>query len=177
MTSRHKKSGEKKTGQEKKKSAPEKKTSGAGSILAVGFVIMIFIIPIGLCFYTAPAATYTVVPTNPLPAAVEAAGASICSTTNTQWNVSGATGGITYIISSNCQAQSSSNTITVMIQAFDSAQSRDAAVQMYNTMTVGRSKPTGNLFAYNQYLIYVTPPNTDLMRQIGAELKKMKASQ
>jgi len=65
----------------------------------------------------------------------------------------------------------------VQIQAFDSVESRDAAVQMYNTMTVGRSKPVGNLFAYGQYLIYVTPPNTALMKQIGAELQKMKTGQ
>jgi hypothetical protein len=177
MSSGHKKSKEKAEKPEKKTSGSEKKTSGAGSILAIGIVLMILIIPIGLCFYTAPSPEpYTVGPVNPLPAAVQAAGASICSTTDTHWNVTGATGGKTYVISYNCAAQTSSNTITVQIQAFDSTQSRDAAVQTYNTMTVGRGKPVGNLFEYNQYVIYVTPPNTNLMRSIGAELKKMTGS-
>jgi len=175
MTSRHKKSGEKKTGQDKKTSASEKKTSGAGSILAVGFVLMIFIIPIGLCFYTAPAEPYTTIPEDPLLTAVHQAGAVICDTTNTQWDVPGATGGKTYVVSYDCKNQNSANTITVQIQAFDSQESRDAAVMMYNTMTVGKGRPTGNLFAYRQYLIYVTPPNTPLMKSIGVELQKMKA--
>ena len=175
MTSRHKKSGEKAGKPEKKSAGPEKKTSGAGSILAIAFICMIFLAPLLLCFYTAPAEPYTVVPEQPLLAAVHEAGAVVCDTTSTHWNVPGATGGDTYVVSTDCKHQTSSNTITVQIQAFDSQASRDAAVQTYNTMTVGKGKPVGNLFAYNQYLIYVTPPNTALMRQIGAELKKMMA--
>jgi hypothetical protein len=176
MSSGHKKGREKAGKPEKKTSGSEKKESGSGSILAIGIVLMFLIIPIGLCFYTAPSETYTVGPANPLPAAVQAAGASICSTTDKQWDVPGATGGKTYVISYNCAAQTSSNTITVQVQAFDSQESRDAAVMTYNTMTVGKGKPTGNLFAYKQYLIYVTPPNTPLMKSIGAELQKMKGT-
>jgi hypothetical protein len=156
----------------------KKSESGAGSILALAIVGMIFIIPIGLCFYSAPPAEpYTTLPEDPLLTAVHAAGATICSTTDTQWNVPGATGGNTYVVSTDCKAQSSANTITVQIQAFDSVASRDAAVMTYNTMTVGRGKPVGNLFAYGQYLIYVTPPNTALMKEIQAEIQKMKAGQ
>jgi len=169
MTSRGKKS---------QKKTSEHGESGSGSILGVAFVCMIFLIPIGLCFYSAPPAdTYTTLPEDPLLTAVAAAGATICDTTDTQWDVPGAEGGTTYVISTDCRAQSSANTITVQVQAFDSVESRDAAVQTYNTMTVGRGKPVGNLFAYGQYLIYVTPPNTALMKQIGAELQKMKGSQ
>ncbi|MDD1665808.1 MAG: hypothetical protein LUQ32_10675 [Methanomicrobiales archaeon] len=177
MSSGHKKGKEKAGKPEKKSSGSEKKESGSGSILAIGVVLMFLIIPIGLCFYTAPAEPYTVVPEDPLLTAVHEAGAYICDTTNTQWDVPGATGGKTYIVSYDCKDQTSSNTITVQIQAFDSQDSRDAAVMMYNTMTVGKGKPTGNLFAYNQYLIYVTPPNTPLMKSIGAELQKMKSPQ
>jgi hypothetical protein len=161
----------------KKAPAAEKKQAGHGSVLAVVVVLMILFIPIGLCFVSVTPEPYTVIPTNPLPTAVQAAGASICSTTDTRWNVTGATGGKTYVISSNCAAQTSTNTIKVQIQAFDSVQSRDAAVQTYNTMSVGRGKPVGNLFEYNQYVIYVTPPNTNLMRSIQTQLKKMKGSQ
>jgi hypothetical protein len=175
MSSGHKKGREKAVKQEKKSSGSEKKESGSGSILAIGVVFMILIIPIGLCFYSAPPAEpYTVVVTDPLETAVHNAGAIICDTTNTQWDVPGATGGKTYVVSYDCTNQNSANTITVQIQAFDSQESRDAAVMMYNTMTVGKGKPTGNLFAYNQYLIYVTPPNTPLMKSIGVELQKMK---
>jgi hypothetical protein len=176
VSSGHKKSKEK-VARPEKTSGSDKKASGSGSILALVMVFMILIIPIGLCFYSAPPAEpYTVSPVNPLPAAVQAAGAAICSTMDTHWNVTGATGGKTYVISADCAARTSSNTITVQVQAFDSTESRDAAVQIYNTMTVGRGKPTGNLFAYKQYLIYVTPPNTPLMKSIGAELQKMKGS-
>jgi hypothetical protein len=173
MTSKGKKSKKTSSGGGSKKSE-----SGSGSLIALAVVAMIFIIPIGLCFYSAPPAEpYTTLPEDPLLSAVHAAGATICDTTNTQWNVPGATGGTTYIISTDCKAQTSSNTITVQVQAFDSVESRDAAVQTYNTMTVGRGKPVGNLFAYGQYLIYVTPPNTALMRQIQAEIQKMKTGQ
>jgi hypothetical protein len=152
--------------------------SGSGSIAAIIVLAMIFLIPIGLCFYSAPEAEpYTTLPEDPLLSAVHAAGATICDTTSTQWNVPGATGGTTYVISTDCRAQTSANTITVQVQAFDSVESRDAAVQTYNTMTVGRGKPMGNLFAYGQYLIYVTPPNTALMRDIQEEIQKMKTGQ
>jgi len=173
MTSAGKKPKKKSSG-----SAPKKGESGSGSVLAIAVVAMIFIIPIGLCFYSAPPAEpYTTLPENPLLTAVGEAGATVCDTTDIQWNVPGATGGTSYVVSTDCRAQTSANTITVQIQAFDSVESRDAAVQTYNTMTVGRSKPVGNLFAYGQYLIYVTPPNTALMKQIGAELQKMKSGQ
>jgi|GEM_PF-1445432 len=174
MSSGHKKGKEKAGKTEKKTSGSEKKSSGSGSILALVVVSMFLIIPIGLCFYTAPPAEpYAVVPEDPLLTAVHNAGATICDTTNTQWDVPGATGGKTYVVSTDCRNQNSANTITVQIQAFDSQGSRDAAVMMYNTMTVGKGKPVGNLFAYNQYLIYVTPPNTPLMKSIGVELQKM----
>ena len=175
MSPGHRKGEEKAAGPGKHAGGSGKKTSGSGHILAIAFIFMIFMIPIGLCFITFPTATYTVSATNPLAAAVQAAGASICSTADTQWDVAGATGGKTYVISYNCNHQTSTNTITVQVQAFDSQESRDGAVLTYNTMYVGRGKPVGNLFAYNQYLIYVTPPNTDLMRSIGAELQKMVA--
>ena len=164
-----------KSGKQTGKKAPpaEKKASGHGSVLALVVVLMILFIPIGLCFVSVTPEPYKVIPANPLPAAVQAAGASICSTTDTHWNVTGATGGKNYVISYNCAAQTSTNTITVMIQAFDSTQSRDAAVQTYNTMMVGRGKPVGNLFEYDQYIIYVTPPNTNLMRSIQTQLKAM----
>jgi hypothetical protein len=176
MSSGHKKGKEKADKTPKKTSGSEKKESGSGSVIAIGVVLMFLIIPIGLCFYTAPPAEpYTVVPEDPLLTAVHNAGATICDTTNTQWDVTGATGGKTYVVSYDCKNQNSGNTITVQIQEFDSQESRDAAVMMYNTMTVGKGKPTGNLFPVNQYLIYVTPPNTPLMKSIGAELQKMKA--
>jgi len=173
MTSREKKSKKTSTGGGSKTGE-----SGSGSVLAIAVVAMIFIIPIGLCFYSAPPAEpYTTLPEDPLLTAVHAAGATICDTTDTQWNVPGATGGTTYVVSTDCKAQSSANTITVQIQEFDSVASRDAAVMTYNTMTVGRGKPVGNLFAHGQYLIYVTPPNTALMKQIQAEIQKMKSGQ
>ncbi len=177
MSSGHKKGKKKADAPEKMSSASEKKQSGAGSIAAILIVGMILIIPLGLCFYTAPPAeSYPVtLYEDPLLDAVHNAGATICDTTNTQWDVPGATGGKTYVVSTDCTNQNSANTITVQIQAFDSQESRDAAVMTYNTMTVGRGKPTGNLFVYGQYVIYVTPPNTPLMKNIGAELRKMKA--
>ena len=175
MSSGHKKGREKADRAEKKSSGNEQKKSGSGSVLAILIVGMILIIPIGLCFYSVSAEPYTTIPENPLLTAVDNAGAAICEASDTQWNVPGATGGHTYIVSTDCKNQNSGNTITVQIQEFDSRESRDAAVLAYNTMTVGRGKPVGNLFEYNQYVIYVTPPNTNLMKSIGAELKKMKA--
>jgi hypothetical protein len=177
MSSGHKKGREKAAKPEKTTPKSEKKESGSGSILAIAFIGMIFLAPLLLCFYTAPAEPYTMVPDQPLLTAVHNAGAVVCDTTSTHWNVPGATGGDTYVISTDCKAQTSANTITVQVQAFDSQASRDAAVQTYNTMTVGKGKPVGNLFEYNQYVIYVTPPNTNLMRQIGVELKKIMSPQ
>jgi len=177
MSSGHKKGREKAAKAEKAAPKSEKKTSGAGSILAIAFVFMIFLVPIALCFYSVPAEPYTVVPDQPLLTAVHNAGAVVCDTTSTHWDVPGATGGDTYIVSTDCKNQNPANTITVQVQAFDSQASRDAAVQTYNTMTVGKGKPVGNLFEYNQYVIYVTPPNTNLMRQIGVELKKIMPPQ
>lgn len=158
-------------------SGTKDRTNWSGIVGAILVVGMILAIPIGLLFFAAPPAEpYAVVPGDPMPTAVANAGAHICSTTPNQWDVPGATGGTTYVISYDCANQSRANTITVQIQAFDSQDSRDAVMRIYNTMMLGRGKPLGNLMAYNQYLIFVTPPNTPLMSRIGAELQAMRAA-
>ncbi len=134
--------------------------------LSVLFIIGIVLIPFGVAALLHQAEPYRVVEGEPLREAAEAAGLSVSAVTDTLWNVPGAAGGKTYVLSDD-----DADTIRVEVQAFESEEARDAAVRTYLSQGVGRTRPVGNLFVVGQYLIYVEPYDSDLLKRLAAELK------
>ncbi|MDD1685811.1 hypothetical protein [Methanoregula sp.] len=135
------------------------------------FLVLMFLIPCAMIIFVSTEVPYRVVPGEPVKDAALAAGITITSVKDTTWNLTGATGGKTYVLT-----DSSGNTVTMSTQAFDSAESRDAAIRLYNAHPVGRGKPVGSLLVVGQHIVYVTPANSPILEEISGELKKMNGS-
>jgi hypothetical protein len=131
------------------------------------FLVLMFLIPCIMIIFVSEEVPYRIVPGEPVRDAAQAMGISVTSVKDTTWNLPGATGGKTYILS-----DSAGNVVTISTQAFDSAESRDAAIQLYNANPVGRGKPLGSLMVVGQHLVYITPPNSEILQRIAPELKK-----
>jgi len=141
------------------------------AVVSVLLVAAIVLIPVGIATLMHQAEPYRIVEGEPLREAAEAAGLRVCNVTDTLWNIPGATGGTTYVLSDNC-TDPDADTIKVEIQAFDSEESRDAAIRTYLSQGVGRLRPVGSLIVVGQYLVYVEPYDSDLLKRLAAELKK-----
>ena len=142
--------------------------NGAWAVILI--LIVIFLLPIGwmLVFYSAE--PYHVVSGEPLRDAAQAAGINVVSATDSTWPVAGATGGKTYTLSDE-----TGNIYTVQTQLFDSAGSRDAAIQVYNAQSVGRGRPVGKLIIVGNHLVYVKPYTSEILKRLAPELQKLKA--
>jgi hypothetical protein len=142
-----------------------------GSWGVILILILIFLIPIGWILVFSTAEPYHVVSGEPLRDAAQAAGIKVVNATNSTWPVPGAIGGKTYTLSDE-----NGNIYTVQSQSFDSAASRDAAIQVYNAQTVGRGRPVGKLIIVGNHLLYVKPYTSAILKRIAPELQKIKAS-
>jgi hypothetical protein len=142
-----------------------------GKGIAILIIILIFLFPIGwmLVFYTAE--PYHVVSGEPLRLAAQAAGITVVNVTDSTWPIAGATGGKIYTLSDE-----SGTIYTIHTQSFDSTSSRDAAVLLYDSQTIGRGRPAGKLIVVGNYLVYVQPYTSGILKRIAPELQKLKAT-
>ena len=131
------------------------------------FLVLMFLIPCIMIIFISEEVPYRIVPGEPVRDVAQAMGISVTSVKDTTWNLPGATGGKTYVLT-----DSAGNVVTVSTQVFDSAESRDAAIRLYNANPVGRGKPMGSLMVVGQHLIYITPANSEILQRIAPELKK-----
>ena len=143
--------------------------NGAWAVILI--LIVIFLLPIGwmLVFYSAE--PYHVVSGEPLRDAAQAAGINVVSATDSTWPVAGATGGKTYTLSDE-----TGNIYTVQTQLFDSAGSRDAAIQVFNAQSVGRGRPVWKLIIVGNHLVYVKPFTSEILKRLAPELQKLKTT-
>jgi hypothetical protein len=112
-----------------------------------------------------------VVSGEPVREAAQAAGITVVSATDSTWPVAGAMGGKTYTLSDE-----SGNIYTIRTQKFDSAESRDAAIQVYNAQSLGHGRPVGKLIVVGNYLVYVQPFTSAILKRIAPELQKLKTT-
>jgi len=146
----------------------ESDTAAWGAIL---IILVMFLLPIIWIVALYPAEPYHAVSGEPLRDAAQAAGIKVVRATNSTWPVAGATGGKTYTLSDE-----TGNIYTVHTQLFDSAGSRDAAIQVYNAQSVGRGRPVGKLIIVGNYLLYVKPYTSEILKRIAPELQKLKTT-
>lgn len=140
-------------------------------IVALVLVIAIIMLPISVAILTHGSDPYRTIETNPVEAVAEAAGLTICSETPVTWNLAGAEGGKIYTISDNCE--NPSTTITVEVQKFNSQESRDAAILLYRTNTIGKAKTSGSMIVVGQYLVFVSDKGSSLFRAIAEKIDKI----
>ncbi len=140
-------------------------TTSRGDRALVIFLVLMFIMPFILVLFVERESPYGAVTGEPVGEAATATGISVTSTKDTRWNLSGATGGKTYVL-----ADTAGNTVTIATQSFDSAESRDAAVLQYNAQPVGRGRPVGSLIVIRNQLVYITPANSPILAELGPAL-------
>jgi hypothetical protein len=133
------------------------------------FLIIVALLPFGLILVVAAESSYHQVSGEPVSEAAQATGITIASVKDSTWNIPGATGGKIYILTDN-----SGETVTVSTQAFDSAESRDAAVRLYNAHPVGRGLPVGSLVVIGQHVIYTTPAHSKILERLAPGLKNYR---
>jgi hypothetical protein len=134
------------------------------------FLIAMVLLPLGLVLVVAEESPYHQVSGEPVNEAALATGITVTSVKDTTWNLPGASGGKIYVLTDN-----NGEVVTVSTQSFDSAQSREAAIRLHNAHQVGRGKTVGSLIVLGQQLIYVTPANSNILKNLAPELKKRAA--
>lgn len=138
-----------------------------GEIGLAVFLVVMFLLPclmLGLIFEEAP---YHTVAGEPVKEAADAAGISVVSVKGTLWNQAGATGGKTYTLT-----DPAGDTAIIATQAFDSAESRDAAIRLYNSHPLGKGKPVGSMIVVGQYIVYATPSNSPIFAKLAPALQQ-----
>ncbi len=138
-----------------------------GEICLALLVAVLFILPclmLGLIYEEAP---YHTVAGEPVKEAADAAGISVVDVKGTLWNMTGATGGKTYTLTDQ-----EGDTAYVATQAFDSAESRDAAVRLYNAHAPGKGKQVGSMIVVGQYIVYATPVNSPIFAKLVPALQQ-----
>jgi hypothetical protein len=130
------------------------------------FLVVMFLIPCFMIIFVSAEVPYSMVSGEPVKEAIKAAGITVTSTRDVTWNLTGATGGRTFVLS-----DAAGSTVTISTQSFDSAESRDAAIRLYNAHPVGRGRPVGSLIVLGSQLVYVTPANSEILQEIGPALR------
>lgn len=143
----------------------------ADEILVIIIILALVLLPFGWVFVLFPGHTYYVKTGEPLRQAAENAGLKIVNTTPVQWPFPGAEGGDIYMLQ-----DSAGNTLTVQTQTFDSVESRDAAIQVFSSQTVGKGRPLGTIIVHGQELIYIPADQTGILTTLASELKVMEKS-
>jgi hypothetical protein len=134
------------------------------------FLVLMFLLPCGLIILVSGEVPYSIVAGEPVKIAAESAGITVTFVRDTSWNLPGATGGKVYSLTDRA-----GNAVTISTQAFDSAESRDAAIRLYNAHPVGRGKPVGSLLVIGQHLVYATPANSPVLEELAPALKQLAA--
>jgi hypothetical protein len=138
------------------------------SRLEIGLLILvvaIVLIPLGIVILAGSHSAYYTVSGEPVKDILEKKGINVSSITDTHWDVPGAMGGKTYVITDADNQQT-----IIATQNFDSEESRDAAIRTWHTSQAGRGKPAGNLIVVGQHIIVVSQPSRPIMDVIGPEL-------
>ncbi|MFA4877858.1 MAG: hypothetical protein WC586_10615 [Methanoregula sp.] len=135
------------------------------------FIVLVFLLPCGLIIIISQESAYFQVSGNPVEDAAQLKGITITSMKDTNWNLPGSVGGKTYIL-----ADQNGNTLKIETQSFDSAGDRDAFIRSYNAHPVGHGKPVGSLVVVGQQVVYVTPANSPILKEIAPVLKAKSAA-
>jgi hypothetical protein len=127
-------------------------------IAGVILVVMIIMLPFGwILLSQEPAGPFTKeTSVEKIKDAMIRAGIVLCSEKENTWDVPGAQGGMTYIISADCKAVDQSPDITIHVQKFASEETQNAAIRGFNAQT--RGKPNGVILTHGPYVILLQGP-------------------
>ena len=130
-------------------------TIKAGSIL---FACMIIFLPMGwILISNEPPGAYFEAESSQVQAALKASGLNFCTQAESTWQVAGALGGSSVLVSDDCSAQVSGKAIYIHTQKFDSVQNRDAAVRLIQK-SIQMNDINGAVYTYGSFVIAVQGP-------------------
>ncbi|PWR70355.1 hypothetical protein [Methanospirillum lacunae] len=152
-------------------------SNNAIKVVSILFAVMIILLPMSWAFVvTQTPGPYFATESNQVLDALKAAGLNYCEQTESTWQVTGAQGGKSVRISSDCSKKSSDTTIFIHTQKFDSAQDRDDAVRLIQK-TINMNDLNGGVYTYGSYVIAVQGPTggkpiSETLSQVKAALQK-----
>jgi hypothetical protein len=124
-------------------------------IIIVIVLILIILVPFGWIIYShqSVGSFSDTASVEKIKDEMKKAGITVCNETEAKWSLPGALGGITYVISPDCNDQNQSPDVIVHTQKFESEETRNAAIRSFNSQAHG--KPNGVILTNGQYLILV----------------------
>ena len=138
-------------------------------IIALILVAAIIMLPVSVAVLTHGTDPYRIIEGKPVATAAEKAGLVICSETDVTWDLFGDAEGKVYTISDNCD--NPSETIRAEVFTFDSADSRNAAIQAFQSNKIGKGKPAGNMIVLGQHLIFIDSSGSSLFERISKKFE------
>ncbi|WP_319580620.1 hypothetical protein [uncultured Methanospirillum sp.] len=145
--------------------------------VSILFAAMIIVLPIGWALVSnQPSSPFASTEVNQVLDALKASGLSFCDKTETTWKVTGAQGGTSIHISSDCSKKSSDKAIFIHTQKFDSAQDRDDAVRLIQK-TINMNDLNGAVYTYGSFVVAVQGPTggqpiTETVTKVKAALQR-----
>ena len=140
--------------------------------LAVLLVLtMIVVFPVGWVIIAFPESPYRPLSGEPVKEAAESAGIRVVNVTDTTWHLPGATGGNTYVLEDG-----EGNRMVIRTQAFDSPDSRDAAVLAYSGHMVGRGRPAGTMIVAGNHVIHAGPDPGNIFGRFAPGLGEQRVA-
>ncbi|PWR71910.1 hypothetical protein ACKUB1_11585 [Methanospirillum stamsii] len=127
-------------------------------IVSIIIIFMFVCLPMGwMLVANEPPGAYYPTSNEKIDAFLQATGLSICEKSATQWNVIGALGGTSVLISKDCQVTELDSRAYIHLQKFDTQEHRDSAVN-YIKASINRLNMNGAVFTYGAYVILVQGP-------------------
>jgi len=145
--------------------------------VSILFTAMIIVLPMGWALVaTQPPGPFTTTEEKQVLDALKASGLAFCGQTESTWKVTGAQGGTTILVSSDCSKKSTDKAIFIHTQKFDSAQDRDDAVRLIQK-TINMNQINGAVYTFGSYVVAVQGPTggepiTDTVAKVKAALQK-----
>jgi hypothetical protein len=145
-----------------------------GSIL---FAVMIIILPMGWVLISSePPGPYIKTESSRVQAALEATGLNLCQQTESTWQVSGALGGNSILVSDDCSEGFSGEAIYIHTQNFDSVETRDAAVRLIQRSITIKAL-NGAVYTYGSYVIAIQgsaggEPVQEVVERVTSQLQR-----
>lgn len=151
-------------------------TNTLNKIVVIIVVLMIVGLPMGwILLSNEPPGPYFVTDSDKIKSSLKAAGFTLCSMTEYKWIVTGALGGESMVVSDDCSAGITPQTIKIYTQHFDSVQDRNNAVSLIQK-SINQKDVNGGVYTFGSYLIAVQgqtggEPITETLAQVKAAFK------
>lgn len=136
---------------------------------AIAIIILVIAIPIGAILVFSTHEPYQIITGDIISDAAHNAGLTVVGSINSSLHYPGATTGKSYTIS-----DMDGRLYVIHVQKFDSENSRDGAVRLYNAHSVAKGRPPGELIIVGDTLVYIPAPSAPIKQLVVPWIKAQK---